>query len=321
VPLAKAPSHLKAKGGTSIEIKHLLNNVASEFNIQKSQFIETLRTTIATHYSYIIHKGFSIEINGQKIKPKALGLLFSEAAAKADKIAPFVYEANQDSVKVELLVGLYREIPEQKEIDDELNGRTSASRYTCGWTVICNDRVVVYSDRSRLTGWGEATVPAYHPQFNAIAGIVRFTSDDMSKLPVTTTKRGLEANSELYLTVKDVMREGLKHFTNFTNQWKEHGGERKVVLQAATSVDPFSVASLVKPTEWSSVRKGLLGRKFVPRLPTPRATVTPSGVTIRFVRPSKNVEVVADLLFNDRSVEPSRVGEVLFDQAFARASK
>ncbi len=40
-----------------------------------------------------------------------------------------------------------------------------ASRDDAGWTIVCNDRVVVHRDKSRLTGWGDGGVPSYHNQF------------------------------------------------------------------------------------------------------------------------------------------------------------
>lgn len=319
--ISDAPSDIRKAGGTAINISHLVPGVASEFDKQNSRFIDILSATIATHYSYILHKGFSIWVNETKIRPKALGVLVSSEKPRSARIEPFLYEAEQNGVKVEVVVGLYRDIPGQKEIDDELDGKSSASRETCGWTIICNDRVVVYADKGRLTGWGEATVPAYHPQFNAIAGIVRFQSSDMSKLPVTTTKRGLEASSDLFLTVKDVMREGLKLFTNFTNHWKGRGNERNAILEKAESVDPFRAATLVKATDWSSVRKGLHGRKYVPTLPRPIDINTTSEVVIKFSRPAEKVAAVADFFLDDSRASPSSVGEYLFDQAYSRASK
>ncbi len=317
----QVPGELKGTNGTLIEIGHLKQDVAQEFDPQASNFIETLRATIATHYSYIIHKGFAIDFNGAKVRPKALALLVSDQKQSKDRIEPFVYHAKKDGVTIDLVIGLYRNIPSQQEIDEELDGRSATGRReTCGWTIICNDRVVVYNDKSRLTGWGEATVPAYHPQFNAIAGIVRFQSADMSKLPVTTTKRGLEASSDLYLAVKDVMREGLKHFTSFTNQWKSKGPERDALLKAAIPTDPFEATKHLPENKWSDVRKGLGGKKYAPALPRPSAAPK-TEVTIRFTRRTKDVKAVADHLFNDDSTDPSKVGEECFDRFFQRAKR
>jgi len=323
IPKANVPVALgNAKAGTLIEVEALVPGVVEEFDTQGSTFLTTLRSTVATHYSYILHKGFAIEINKQAVAPRALNILVSRSKAPGPRIEPFVYESEHDGIKVELIVGLYRSIPSEKEVQDELTGKaTAGSRETCGWTVICNDRVVVYNDKTRLTGWSEAGVPAYHPQFNAIAGIVRFQSNQMVGLPITTTKRGLDASSELYLAVKDQMREGLKTFTNFTNHWKEHGADRDALVAAADSSEPFSAAAQLPKTRWSAVHKGLRGRKYVPDLPRPKAQ-TPTDVTIKFTRRRVDVERVAAHLFEEpETVTATQVGEECFDRYLSQAKQ
>lgn len=321
---AKAiPAKLKGKKGTLVEIGHLMPGVSQEFDSQATNFIATLNGTIATHYSYVIHKGFSIKLNGKAVVPKALSLLVSHDKNARYRIEPFVYKVHKDGIAVDLVIGLYRKIPSEKEIQDELEGmQSTGSKDTCGWTVICNDRVVVYNDKSRLTGWGEATVPSYHPQFNAIAGIVRFQSNDMAKLPVTTTKRGLEGNSELYLAVKDSMREGLKHFTSFTNHWKSRGVERDALMRAAAAVDPFRATKHLAADRWMDVRKGLGGKKYIPPLPKPTSVrESRSETVIKFMKSTADVDAVAELLFGDTTVGPNKVGEACFDKVLERAKR
>ena len=112
----------------------------------------------------------------------------------------------------------------QNEIDEEQEG-TKYSAEDAGWTILCNDRAVLHCDRSELTGWGEAKVPRYHNQFIAISGIVDLRSKDPGKLPTTTTKRGIDASSPLYLQIKNKMREGMRIFTDYTNKWKGRAEE------------------------------------------------------------------------------------------------
>jgi hypothetical protein len=315
------PAQLVRAYGTVISVSKLHPAIAQEFDKQRSNFLEVLENTIATHYSYIMHKGFVLKVNGASVAPKMLGVLVSgKSVPKEQRIEPFIYETEIDGVHVDLTVGFYREIPTDEEVQEEVDGMsTSGSRDMCGWTVICNDRVVLYSDKTRLTGWGLATVPAYHPQFIAIAGIVRFRSNDAAKLPVTTTKRGIEASSELYLAVREVMQEGLKHFTNFTNHWKLHGEMRKKMLRQADPVDPLMAAAAVsvKKSDWTVVRKGLGGRKFVPALPRPpKAPETTK--TIRFTKPIKEFDRVAEYLFDDKDTDPAAVGEECFNRVLQR---
>jgi hypothetical protein len=144
----------------------------------------------------------------------------------------------------------------------------------------------------------------------------------MSTLPVTKTKRGLEASSELYLAVKDVMREGLKHFTSFTNHWKSHGTERDALLRAAVQIDPFKATKHLSAEKWTDVRKGLGGKKYVPTLPKPSVSRSSRSETlIKFFRPTADVAAVAELLFSDTDVSPADVGEACFDRVLQRAKR
>ena len=49
-----------------------------------------------------------------------------------------------------------------------LYNESKRSSYEAGVTVVCNDRVVLYNDKSGLTGWGTSGVPNYHTQFIGI---------------------------------------------------------------------------------------------------------------------------------------------------------
>ena len=51
--------------------------------------------------------------------------------------------------------------PRQIATEEEIASEQEEVRYSsidAGWTVICNDRAVLYCDRSELTGWGEAGI-------------------------------------------------------------------------------------------------------------------------------------------------------------------
>jgi hypothetical protein len=319
VPPGPLPRPMQAvpDGGTLIEVGMLLPAVSEQFDVQSTTFIGDLAGIIATHYSYILLKGFTIEINAKAVEPRSLNILLSPQGSQ-NRIEPFAYSATHKAVQVDLIVGLYRPIPSEEEIEGELGGQAMAgSKETCGWTVICNDRVVLYNDKSRLTGWGEAGVPAYHPQFNAIAGVVRFRSTSMQSLPVTTTKRGLEASSELYLAVKDQMREGLKLFTNFTNHWKGHIEERDNLVARAEPSEPFAAAARLDTRFWSSVQRGLGGRRYVPKLPRPPAQARADAV-IRFSRKASDVATVAEYL-STPDATPAEVGAACFDRYLERA--
>ncbi len=299
--------------GTTICVSHLRPAIAKTFS--QVEFLNEFLEDVKAYYSYIIEKGFKVTINGKDAEAKKIRfLLEAQSDGEGQSIAPFVYrrEGQGDGVDVFLSVGLYRNSPTEDEEDQELEGRASSEN--AGWTIICNDRVVLHADKTRLTGWGEATVPAYHTQFVAIAGVVIFRSNDPSKLPLTTTKRGVDANSEIYLQVKDFMRDGLKLFTNYTNRWKRRSQERKqreTDSDTIATVLPEEVAHS-EQLKFTAVRRSIGGEQSRPVLPAP---TTFTDKWIRFSRPESEVRAVSQLLFGTPDAKPAEVGEECFNRA------
>ncbi|TGO02171.1 hypothetical protein PN36_29330 [Candidatus Thiomargarita nelsonii] len=121
---------------------------------------------------------------------------------------PYIYKGEINGVKVRLIVGLIGPTPTDDELEEELDLPRNRGEQA-GWTIICNDRVVVYGDKTPLSGWGEENVPCYHSQFSAIYGVVEFESLDSMKLPLTTTK-DLNPSSDIYRLVKKLFLKSQK---------------------------------------------------------------------------------------------------------------
>ena len=207
-------------------------------------------------------------------------------------------------------------IPSEAEANSDSGdmGQGNYQSAEAGWSVVCNDRTVLYSDKTALTGWGESPVPRYHNQFIAIAGIVEFRSDDASRLPMTTTKRGIDASSGLYLEVKQKMREGMKLFTDFTNKWKgpNLAAEGKSMIRDAVPVRLPELKAQAADLGMRSVSRTTKGEQYKPKLPVPRVQENGS-VKIQYTRPREEVEDLADRLFGDSKTAPNLVGEKCFD--------
>src|SRR5260370_33878418 len=96
-------------------------------------------------------------------------------------IRPYMFrKKTEDGVDVFLAVGFTGPIPDPDEAETEQDPKRYSAE-DAGWTIICNDRAVVYCDRTELTGWGEAGGPRDHNQLIAISGIVECKRDS-SKL-------------------------------------------------------------------------------------------------------------------------------------------
>lgn len=311
--------------GTTITINELYSSIRERFSSQTSTLYDDLVGKISLHYSFIIDKGFMVIVNGKRISSKSNNLLWDGSSRIREKytIAPYLYEGHIDGVDVRLAVGFYRSIPDEKEINDEIKGIRRRSN-EAGWTIVCNDRVVVYCDKSRLTGWGEMTIPSYHTQFIAISGIVEFRSKDPQKLPITTTKRGIDASSDVYLYIKNYMREGLKLFTSYTNKWKSNLVEEKERINQTQAVAPNDLFEEENfPSDmWKKVKNRNNERKYLPSLPTPTSRKRKSThKTIKFSRDIKEIELVSDYLFEQVDRDPSEVGNECFEKVLRQAKQ
>lgn len=307
--------------GVSITINNLRNDIRASLSKDRG-FENDLINIIANHYSLIIKKGFEVKINGTIVKPNSTTLIFDENAVKdnADGIAPYVYKNDSNGVSIKVAVGFYRNLPSDEEEDNLLSGRSTTEK--AGWTIICNDRVVLHADKSKLTGWGEAGVPQYHTQFIGISGVVIFTSSKAELLPITTTKRGVDGNSELYLSTKDFMREGLKFFTDFTYKWKSNNEERKEIINTASNMVSTTETDFTKSIpqdKWTTVRRSIGGQVFKPKLPMPRETDPLRQ--IKFSRRHSEIKLVSEFIFDDATQPPTEVGQFCFDEFLKKAKQ
>ena len=297
--------------GTTIVIDELNEGIATRFGDEKEDFTRELTKMVKTQYAFILNKGFEVEINDKRVEAKPTRLIFDKT------IKPYIYKTEIDDVEVFLSVGFTKPIPSQEDVNDEQKEKRYSSE-DAGWTIICNDRAVLYCDRTELTGWGEAGVPKYHTQFIAISGIVEFRSNDAAKLPTTTTKRGIDASSSLYLNVKNRMRTGMKMFTNYTNKWKDNVKESQQHIESGKS---HALDEIKKEVETLTMRQvntsGLSGEQFNPNLPLPK----PDGSTrISYSKNLDEIQTVQRFLFEEE-VKPSEVGEKCFDLILEEAQQ
>ncbi len=316
------PEEIPARESTGTRIKVETVHPAIKPRLASSQFENLLIDLIATHFAYIMAKGFKISVNGKSVTPKTIKLLFAKQQAPKDTIRPFVYEAEDKGVNVFLAVGFTSPIPSKEEADEsQENYSDRFSSALAGWTVICNDRTVLYCDKNALTGWGVSGVPQFHPQFTAISGVVIFTSDQPEKLPTTTTKRGIDASSSLYLHVRDKMIEGMKLFTQYTNVWKsrELVAESRERMKAIETLEISQLRQEVGELDMTSTKGAVKGKQYKPELPRPVITKTTDRIS--FVRPTREIRKVSSFLFATASREAKAVGEKCFELILEEAEK
>jgi hypothetical protein len=259
-----------SRSGTQIEVVDLHEEVSKRFS--DPSFSRQLATVIARDYSLILQDGLVISLNGKSLPAFVFKLL------DGGDFKPLNREYVDVGVRVQLVVGLSR-IP--TDDGDPSDARRHDDEYS-GWFVVCNERVVIASDKTRQTVWEDDGFQEWHGQYNGFLGILFFDSDDPRELPWTTTKRGIEQASPLYRRAVAAMKDATQEFIKYTNARRAHIDEAKgrEVLAKATPI------SDVKASE------RLITPKFEKKLPQVRMS------TISYQKPTSKVDKVKKALGN-----------------------
>ena len=300
------PDGVLESPGTRIAVQNLHQQIAEMLGT--SNFPSGLIQRIGEVYSHILDKGFKVVCNGKLVAPHRLSIL-DAPALKGDRIEPYIYKDEIDGVKVLVVVGLTGPLTSDAE-SEKIHSRQRKTG-KAGITVICNDRVVLYNDRTELTGWGDLA-PAYHTQFISISGFARFSCDDALKLPLTTTKRGIDKDSAVYAQARLKIGEGLKIFTSYTNKWKKAVAEEHKHSHKAVALD---VPGLVRKAEEQKVK--VSKPQHLPQPPKSSSDMT----TVIYKRSKGQIAKVSDFLYGNKHESAAKVGEASFDYCLGEAEE
>ena len=185
------------------EIKHEIGNVRWLANALKG---------FKDRYSIFFSKGFEITINYNG-KPQG-PITSSLPGIRTDGLVePTFLEEDIDGVKVIIESGIH----EKYYLKNEKNHSISVNRNLTndfGIYFICNDRVIVKASTSNTHGWKTK----WHSEYNGFICLVRFISEEPSKLPWNTAKNGMREDSTLFLTaiekiqpIAEQYRSDIKH--------------------------------------------------------------------------------------------------------------
>lgn len=187
-------SQAKSPKGTTIELSHLRAGIDKEIGNQKWR--EAFLNEASKRYYRFLKKGFVIEVYSKKLKPKSVEL----RSDGSHPIEPHAWNSHGVSIRIE--AGEHKDHRFTGERDWDRK-RNNAIAREFGWNIICNDRMIVISDQSTLTGWPQA----WHNEYNGFVGYVYFNADDPQLLPWTTKKSGIDPNHPVFAeTLKEMRR-------------------------------------------------------------------------------------------------------------------
>lgn len=321
IPLDISEIPQDGERGTTIEVTNL-NNTPAEILSTRSA-IKELREIIEKRFALILDQGFRIFLKGpgyseKESEIKSYGQFF-ELLEKRGKqeIAPFIVTGSAEDVEFEIYVGFIGN-PARSQDDSEAD--VKADKVRSGWTVACNDRIILWRDRSILTSWGANSVGSYHSQYNSIAGLVLLYGK-ANDLPWTTTKAGIDLSNQLYQKVLKVMAAATKELTSFTNKVKKDRDGYSEIIEKAVAVGLTDLRKKSKKLTEDKENKSSfseLPNSFVQIISTPHLDVKKkdSGIRISYKVPKEDFRIVSDYL---ELKTASVVGRETFDLVLEEA--
>ena len=224
------PAHKSATTGhvgTTIEITELPTETARSFGDER--WVRALQHEVGRRYGRFIQKGLKLWVDNLPIKNEEIKIRIDGVYDPRHKIY-----RTEDGVKIEIRYGQHELHHFPFEPGDNLEqNRRLTPQY--GWTILCNDRAVIMSDRSDKTGWD---VTKFHSEFYGFVGYVNFISESPDKLPWKTTKTDIDLNNPAYRVALDDMR-------RFAVEWRVEADRRKKAAAKGAALTPLPAK---KPT-------------------------------------------------------------------------
>lgn len=206
--------------GTIIRISNLNSEVADLFG--DDIFLNDLSDDIQKLLNFSLLKGIKITLNGRELTGKRIDLLISEYSK------PYYADGTIDNVTYRIIAGL-------GEIGEPKNS---------GWYIYCNNRLVLEADTSNITGWGVHPIPQWHINYVMFRGVLFLDSKETLNLPLTTTKKGVDATSEVYKALLPVMKNAMIKVFEFLKKIPQMGDQANDYRQMIC--DTFDKVSAVE---------------------------------------------------------------------------
>ncbi|WP_233598632.1 ATP-binding protein [Amycolatopsis sp. WAC 01375] len=231
--------------GTIVKVSNLHGNVIEDFS--SALILGQLREQLRLRHQGVLQQGLTIRLNGEKLRGLAPSLLSGPGFSPFNK--KITIPAGEDDVHVTIVAGIVARSVEDLADDGEAEAFSgNKDNKEAGWWVFCNDRLLIYADRTSTTGWG-ASGPAYHPQYREFRGYVYFESRNTSLLPWNTTKTGVDQDSKIWRQVLGEMKSALSEVLSVISRIKSEKrdgstDEDKPVSRAADDAKPTPIRKL-----------------------------------------------------------------------------
>jgi len=278
---------------TKIVVTDLYDNIKEKFNL--TSFINSIEQAIHITYAFFITEHIAFYLNNDiEIPPFII-------KARSDKFyKPSKYQGNFEGVDFEITCFI-----------DPTEGRTTKGLGKRGWNVFFNKRLILAEDTTGITGWsGVPDLPRYHPIYNEFRGTVFISSKDPSKLPLNTSKTGLDTETSIYDHIRNKMIKTARPLIDYLSRKYDEDKETLDEIEEKVMAEEESKTIEKKESDeanYVTLDEIEVGSEFkAPEKQKPKIKMS----NIYYKRPEKLVKKVKQ---NLKAYSLKEVGEKTFD--------
>jgi len=271
--------------GTLIKVGQL--NAEFKKLFDDEHFLTDLSTDIQRILNFSLARKIKINLNGKDLIGTKVELLMSAN----DNIMPYYRDGDIDGVSYKIIAGI------------GVTGRPKES----GWYIYCNNRLVVEADQTTITGWHMNGLPQWAVKHAMFRGLLFLDSSETIKLPLTTTKKGIDVTSGTYQAILPLMQDAMRKINLFLNDIDKLGANANDYrMQLGESLHTCSAVQL-KMYDFSKQQKG---RFFAPTIDKDNPVLKDDTQRISYVVSKKMAE---SALQHSGAKSYKELGEKTFD--------
>jgi hypothetical protein len=189
--------------GTLIEVSALEPEIVGE--LKDARWQEDLKKRMEMRYSLFLRKGLTMTLQndvGLTVKKYFLQDRLPQLRGNGCKIQPIKKRREHAGLNVWYEGGIHADYYYSGEAKHAV-GENKKLTNECGIYYVCNDRVVIESNKTPMYGLGS---DKWHNEYNGLVVLVRMTGDTPEKIPWNTDKTNLQTGTSVFRTVRDEVR-------------------------------------------------------------------------------------------------------------------
>lgn len=181
-----------------LDISDIKRDVLHE--VGSDTWVESLINQVRIRYAIFCKKGLVIKVNNKKVGsfgPEIRDPMFLKKSTS--NLIP------QNGVHVYLEAGLHEDYRISSVDSDYEKLKPIIKNLTqeYGWYIVCNDRIILIADKTKITGW----TTSWHNEYHGFLGWAYYVSEDPSLLPWDTKKTGINSNHQTHIEVINHLKE------------------------------------------------------------------------------------------------------------------